>query len=183
MAWTPSESLTIYTGPFLVGVGAAGSEYSIGEIDSLAIRFGYSVEQHMAGAFYGTETIYDEITKGVTASATCRFKQVFDTTLLNRWTQLSTLSAGSTSKSLTFDVGTVCGKSLRAVGARVRFHKYSVSTLTTETSDIIFPLAVAYPIEEDINLMASAEGVGIPIMIRAFPDTNNDLIIFSQNVA
>ncbi len=181
MTWTASESLTIYSGPFTVGVGVAGSEYSMGEIGDLAVSFGMTVEQHMAGAFFGTETVYDEIPKGIVASATCRFKQVFNTVLLNRFAILATPSAGTT-KSLTWDVATIIGKSLRASGARFRFHKNSVSDMTSEVNDIIFPLAVAYVIPEEVNLMANAEGVGLPIFIRAFPDTNNDVIVLSQNI-
>jgi len=183
MTWTASESLSIYTGPYLVGIGVAGSEYSIGEVGDLAVSFGLSVEQHKGGAFYGTETVYDEIPNGINAYATCRFKQVFNTTLLDKWAILATLSTGATSKSLTFDLDVWIGKSLRASGARVRFHKYSVVDLTDETQDIIFPLAVPYPVPEDINMMASPEGLGIPIMIRAFPDSSNEVIVIGKNVA
>lgn len=182
MTWTANESSTLYTGPYLVGTGAAGSEQSFGEVDALLVRFGYIMEDHMGGAFLGVETIYDQIPKGIRASATCRFKQVFNTTLLDKWCALADLSAGSTSKSLTFDPDSIIGKSMRANAARIRFHKYSVSDLTDETQDIIFPLGIAYPIEDDIDLMASAEGVTIPIFIQAFPTTStNEIIVIGKN--
>jgi hypothetical protein len=183
MAWTASESLTIYTGPYLVGIGASASETSIGEIGDLAVSFGVTMEQHMAGAFFGSETVYDEVPKGINAWATCRFKQVFNTTLLDKWAILADLSAGTTNKSLTFDLASWIGKSMRASGARVRFHKKSVASLIDETQDIIFPLATPYPVPDEINLMASPEGLGVPIMIRAYPDSNDEVIVLGQNVA
>lgn len=187
MAWTPSESSTkIYSGPFLIGIGASGSEVSVGEIDALAVTIGITVDQIKAGAFYGTETVVDEIINGVTATATFKMKQVLDTTNLEAVAApgtLTTLSAGSTSKSLTWDVNTMCGNSLKANASRIRFHKYSVSDLTDETKDIIFPSAVIYIPAEEMSLNTADGSLGITCRLVGFPDSNTDIIVIGQNVA
>ena len=187
MAWTTSESSTkIYSGPFLVGIGTSGSEVSVGEIDALAVTIGITTDLIKAGAFFGTETVVDEIVNGVTGTATFKMKQVLDTTNLEAVAApgtLTTLSAGPTSKSLTWDVNTICGNSLKANAARIRFHKYSVTSLTDETQDIIFPSAVIYIPAEEMSLNAADGSLGISCFLRAFPDSNNDVVVVGFNAA
>lgn len=187
MAWTPSEDSTkIYAGPFLIGIGASGSEVSVGEVDAIAVTIGITTDLIKAGAFFGTETVVDEIINGVTGTATFKMKQVLDTTNLEAVAapgSLTTLSAGATSKSLTWDCNTLAGNSLKANASRIRFHKYSVASLTDETKDIIFPSAVIYIPAEEMSLSAADGSLGISCFLRAFPDSNNDVVIVGYNAA
>lgn len=181
MAWTPSEDITkIYSGPFLIGVGAAASEVSMGEVAEVEVTTGYHLLDIYAGCFYGRQTKIDSIVDGIEAGATFMLLQT-DTTTLDTAFALATLSAGATNKSMTLDVDTICGASLAASATRIRFHKYSVASLTDETKDIIFPKAIIVPAPEPFSVDGSGATM-IPCVLLAFPDSNKDIVIFGQNV-
>ena len=187
MAWTPSEDLTsVFSGPFLVGTGAAGSEASVGEIRDLNLQVWYETADVTAGSFYGTATVIDQVFTGVRATASFMLMQNWgDKTQADpaRVFPGSTLSAGPTSKTMTLDVGTISGTLATDYDARWVFHKYSVSDLSDTTSDITFPAAIVYPAPEEFSLTGEDGAVMIPCTLIAFPDASQDLVIVGKNAS
>ena len=149
MTWSAKESAaTIYAGPYLIGVGVAGSENSVGECEELRLVTGYTWDEITGGSYTGQDTLVDTIANGIKARASFLMMQTSPTDLL-RVMQLATLSVGSTSKSIIPTCALVVGKSMLESAARVRFHKYSVSSLADETQDVIFPKGIIIPTDEE----------------------------------
>jgi hypothetical protein len=187
MAWTPKEnSASIYSGPFLVAKGAAGSEESVGEIRELSVQEWQEWADITAGTFFGTETVIDQVCIGVRATASFLLMQTFgDKTMADpaRVVPNSTLSAGSTSKSMTWDVGTMCGKLASDSAVRWVFHKYSITDLTDYTYDHVFPKAIVYFAPEEYSISGADGAAMVPCMLVAFPDASDDIIVHGINAA
>jgi len=183
MAWTPKEDASkIYAGPYLIGVGPAGSEESLGDCEELRITSGYTWNEVMGGSFTGTDTLVDLVVKGVKARAAFLMVQT-DPTGLKRGFSLATLSAGATSKSLVPTVALVVGKSMLAGATRIRFHKYSVTDLTDETQDIIFEKGVIIPVDEEWAADGTRSNAIPCIAVGFWNSTDGGPIKFGKNVA
>jgi len=183
MVWT-SNILggSIRTGPFQIGVGAAGSEEGVGECDEVQVFLGYDIVEKFGGSFLGRSSLIDAIVQGIRAGATFMCEQM-DTTTLDRMFALGTLSAGNSSKSLTLVNTTIVGKSLLASASRIRFHYEGQSTKTDETKDIIFPKGIIVPTDDPFTIDGSEENMRQPCAVLAFWDsTTTGPVVLGQNV-
>lgn len=180
MAWDPKEVVAnIEAGPYTIGVGTAGSEVSIGEIDALQLIAGLELNPIYGGSHFGPATIVDDGVKGVVVGAVFVLKQ-YDTEALNRCFPLSTITTGATNKMLTLDLGLIVGRMMKDSAARVRLHKLSVTALTDEYSDIIFPAGVVIPVGDAYNIDGSEANMQ-PCIIRGYPDANDYVIQWSKD--
>lgn len=183
MVWTSSlAGGSIRVGPFIVGVGVAGSEIDLGETQEMNFAYGYEISEIKAGDFLGTETLIDAIPIGIKAVASFMLGQ-YDTADLKLVSPLATLSAGAVSKSLTPEHKKIMGQSLLAQAARIRFHKASVADKTDETEDIIFPAGIVIPTTEEYTISPDDKAKQ-PCMILAFYDATTDaVVVFGEQAA
>lgn len=177
MSWTANiDETKVMSGPYRVGLGTDGSELEIGEVETVVINYTTPITYVNAGDLIGNETVIDGIMHAPNVEATFVMFQT-DPTNLNRAMPNSTLSGGTTSKSLTIDIQTTGGKLLSGSDQRIRFHHYGTSTLTDATKDFIFPAGVLL-IDGEITVSGR---VGFACKIIALPDSNHDKIIFGMN--
>lgn len=191
MSWTESLDLAeLASGPFLVAKGAAGSELSIGEIINLELSIEETMNDIACGTFFGTATIRDQVVNGVNVSATFGMFQNIGNNAkdtLNLVFPQGRLSTGPTKKTLSLRVwsstGTfMVGKLASDNTDRWVFHKYSVSDLTDNSNDIVLPKARLFVGSDAIPL--NDEGsVVFPCMLRAYPDSNGDVLIIGKDAA
>jgi hypothetical protein len=183
MVWTSNISGgDLRTGPFQIGVGAAGSEQGVGECDEIQVFRGYDIVEKVGGAFLGRTSLIDAIVQGIRAGGTFMGMQMDETTL-DRLFPLATLSTGNSSKSMTLTNTTIVGKSLLAQASRIRFHYEGQSTLTDETKDIIFPKGIIVPTDEPYTIDGSEDNMKQPFAVLAFWDvTTGTAHISGQNV-
>lgn len=178
MSWTANiDETKIMSGPYRVGLGTDGSELEVGEVEEVVIHYERPRTYINGGDLIGNETIIDAIKHAPNVSATFVMFQS-DPTNLNRAFSNSTLSTGATSKSLTIDIQTTGGQLMSDSDQRIRFHKYSVTTLTDATKDFIFPAGHLDVVGE----ITVSGRVGLQCEIIGLPDSNHDKIIFGQNV-
>jgi len=186
MVWTPNLDLSeILSGPYFVGKGAAGSEFDLGEVRDLAMTPTYERADQMGGSFYGTATILGQQITGVNFTATFGLFQHIGNDMKDVMTLAfpgAALSAGTSSRTITFNVGTICGTLGSAYAVRWVFHKVSEATKTVLTDDIVFPNAVVYPAGEPV-ILSGEETAVIPMFLQAYPDSTGNIAVIGADAS
>jgi hypothetical protein len=187
MAWTENLDIGEFlAGSYLLGKGAAGSEYDVGEIVNCKGTISYTYVDVMGGASLGSQTRVDAVCVGINAELTFGILQHIgnDTKdVVNLVAPNAALSAGATKKTMTLDANTICGISAIQGGDTERWvlHYKGTSSLTDLTDDIVFPRALVHLTDEEIDFAGEDGAIIIPCRLIAFPDTNNDVVVIGTN--
>lgn len=185
MAWAEKALAgDIIAGPLQLATGAAGSETSIGDIVELKITNGLEVEDIFGGAFFGTATRVNQVITGINVMATFGLLQHIgdlDKVVPALVSHGEVLSTGPTSKTMTWDVDVTCGTVATDYDARWVMHKRSVADEADTSYDLVFPSAWVYVAPEEYGAMGEDGHMVWPCVLVAFPDTNNDIVIFGKD--
>jgi len=140
----------------------------------------------MGGASLGPQTRVDSVCVGINAELTFGLMQNVGNPTKDVFALVTpdeTLSAGATSKTMTLDANTICGRSAiqSAETDRWVLHYKGGATLAALDDDIVFPRAIVYLADDEIDFSGEEGAVIFPCRLVAFPDATYDLVVIGVN--
>jgi len=180
MTWSSSlNTAALLHGPFEIGMGAAGSEITIGDCQEIMHNPGITFHEVKGGDLTGRETITDWIINGVNPMCSFIAKQTLVADIYRLFPYL-TYTAGGTSKAVQLNIETLGGLSMSASSARIVFHRLSVSAKTDYTKDLVFTNGIIIP-QDNENDFSGADNDGIACLCVGLPDSDGLKLEYGVN--